>query len=59
MTTSAGTLLLHLTDPWSCVQADYHQEKFKTFPRVNSPAWLIKQITKQQALVTAEEPAAA
>ncbi|GAX82604.1 hypothetical protein CEUSTIGMA_g10030.t1 [Chlamydomonas eustigma] len=30
------------------LQADYHQEKFKTFPHVNSPAWLIKHIVSEQ-----------
>ena len=29
------------------LQADYHQEKFKTFPHMNSPAWLIRQIVNK------------
>jgi hypothetical protein len=29
------------------LQADYHQEKFKTFPHMNSPAWLIRQIVNR------------
>lgn len=42
------------------LQADYHQEKFKTFPHVNSPAWLISQIIrKHQVAATEAEEAAA
>ena len=29
------------------LQADYHQDKFKTFPHMNSPAWLIRQIVNK------------
>ena len=35
---------LLLTLPPRPPQADYHQEKFKTFPHVNSPAWLIRHL---------------
>lgn len=29
-----------------CAQAEYHQEKFRAFPHVDSPARLIKEIVK-------------
>lgn len=45
---------------YASLQADYHQEKFKTFPHVNSPAWLISQIIrKHQVAATEAEEAAA
>jgi hypothetical protein len=30
------------------LQADYHEDKFRTFPHVNSPGWLIDQIVSKQ-----------
>ncbi|KAG1658936.1 hypothetical protein FOA52_007128 [Chlamydomonas sp. UWO 241] len=30
------------------LQADYHADKFRTFPHVNSPGWLIDQIVSKQ-----------
>lgn len=41
------------------LQADYHQEKFKTFPHVNSPAWLISQIIRKHQVAATEAEAAA
>ena len=38
-----------------CQQADYHQDKFKTFPHVNSPAWLIREIATRHVPAQEEE----
>eukprot|EP00798_Chlamydomonas_sp_ICE-L_P010242 gene10242-8159_t len=39
----------------SMLQADYHQDKFKTFPHVNSPAWLIREIATRHVPAQEEE----
>lgn len=28
------------------LQSEYHQDKFRVFPHVNSPAWLIRHLIK-------------
>jgi hypothetical protein len=41
--------VLHLGVVCTCVQVEYHQEKFRAFPHINSPARLIKEIVKPPA----------
>lgn len=31
----------------SALQASYHHDAFRAYPHVNSPAWLIKQLSQQ------------
>jgi hypothetical protein len=55
----APSLHLHTTPSTpsipSILQADYHQDKFKPFPHVNSPAWLIREITRRHEQAAMEQ----
>mmetsp|Transcript_21364 Transcript_21364/g.46718 ORF Transcript_21364/g.46718 Transcript_21364/m.46718 type:complete len:400 (+) Transcript_21364:115-1314(+) len=48
MMSKVETILAQAEQACVMLQSGYHQEKFKTFQHVNSPAWLIQEILRRQ-----------